>query len=52
VRYSGQPAAAVRGVRAIYLGLLFNAVIMATVTLAAVKIAHVLLGWDRNHLPG
>lgn len=48
MRYSGKPAAAVRGVRAVYLGLLFNAVIMATVTLAAVKIAHVLLGWDRT----
>jgi len=47
-RYSGRPAAAVRGVRAVYLGLVFNAVIMATVTLAAVKIAHVLLGWDRS----
>jgi Na+/proline symporter len=48
LRYSGKPAAAVRGVRAVYLGLLFNAVIMATVTLAAVKIAHVLLGWERG----
>jgi hypothetical protein len=33
LRYSGRPAAAVRGVRAIYLGLVFNAVIMATVKL-------------------
>jgi Na+/proline symporter len=48
LRYSGRPAAAVRGVRAVYLGLLFNVVIMAAVTLAAVKIAHVLLGWDRS----
>jgi len=48
IRYSGRPAAAVRGIRAVYLGLVFNAVIMATVTLAAVKIAHVLLGWDRS----
>jgi len=48
LRYSGRPAAAVRGVRAVYLGLLFNAVIMGTVTLAAVKIAHVLLGWERG----
>jgi Na+/proline symporter len=47
LRYSGRPAAVVRGFRAIYLGLLFNAVIMAAVTLAAIKIAHVLLGWDR-----
>ncbi|MEN8008721.1 MAG: Na+:solute symporter, partial [Candidatus Krumholzibacteriota bacterium] len=48
LRYSGRPAAAVRGVRAVYLGLVFNAVIMASVTLAAVKIAHVLLGWERS----
>ncbi len=48
LRYSGRPAAAVRGVRAVYLGLVFNVVIMATVTLAAVKIAHVLLGWSRG----
>ena len=48
LRYSGRPAAVVRGVRAVYLGLMYNAVIMAAVTLAAVKIAHVLLGWDRS----
>ena len=47
LRYSGRPAAFVRGFRAVYLGLLFNCVIMATVTLAAVKIANVMLGWDR-----
>jgi len=44
IRYSGTPAALVRGFRAIYLGLVFNCFIMATVTLAAVKIAGVLLG--------
>ena len=47
VRYAGKSAAAVRGFRAIYLGLFFNCVIMASVTLAAVKIANVVLGWDR-----
>jgi len=47
LRYSGRPAAFVRGFRAIYLGLFFNCAIMATVTLAAVKIANVMLGWDR-----
>ncbi len=47
LRYSGRPAAAVRGFRAIYLGLFFNIMIMATVTLAAVKIASVMLGWGR-----
>jgi solute:Na+ symporter, SSS family len=45
LRYSGRPAAMVRGFRAVYLGLFFNLVIMATVNLAAVKIANVLLGW-------
>jgi Na+/proline symporter len=45
LRYSGAPAKWVRGFRAIYLGLFFNIVIMATVNLAAAKIANVLLGW-------
>jgi SSS family solute:Na+ symporter len=45
LRYAGKPAAAVRAFRAVYLGLLFNCVIMATVNLAAAKIANVLLGW-------
>ncbi|MGE5278233.1 MAG: sodium:solute symporter family protein [Acidobacteriota bacterium] len=45
IRYSGRPAVFVRGFRAIYLGLFFNCVIMATVNLAAAKIANVVLGW-------
>ncbi len=45
LRYSGRAATWVRGFRAIYLGLFFNVVIMATVNLAAAKIANVLLGW-------
>jgi Na+/proline symporter len=45
LRYSGRAASFVRGFRAVYLGLLFNVVIMATVNLAAAKIANVLLGW-------
>jgi len=45
IRYAGKPAAMVRGFRAVYLGLFFNIVIMATVNLAAAKIANVLLGW-------
>jgi Na+/proline symporter len=45
LRYSGAPARWVRGFRAIYLGLVFNVVIMAAVNLAAAKIANVLLGW-------
>lgn len=47
LRYSGTPAVAVRGFRAIYLGLLFNCIIMATVDLAACKIANVLFGLSR-----
>jgi Na+/proline symporter len=45
LRYSGGPARWVRGFRAVYLGLFFNVVIMASVNLAAAKIANVLLGW-------
>ena len=45
IRYSGKPATFVRGFRALYLGLFFNCVIMASVNLAAAKIANVLLGW-------
>jgi SSS family solute:Na+ symporter len=47
LRYSGAPAAFLRGFRALYLGLFFNVMIMATVTLAAIKIAGVLLGLDK-----
>jgi Na+/proline symporter len=45
IRYSGRPASFVRGFRAVYLGLFFNCVILASVNLAAVKIANVVLGW-------
>lgn len=45
LRYSGRAASFVRGFRAVYLGLFFNAFIMAAVNLAAVKIANVLFGW-------
>jgi Na+/proline symporter len=45
IRYSGRAASFVRGFRAVYLGLIFNCVIMATVNLAAAKIASILLGW-------
>src|SRR5512136_1518974 len=47
IRYSGQAASVVRGFRAVYLGLLFNCMIMATVNLAACKIANVLFGLPR-----
>ena len=47
IRYSGTAARAVRGFRAIYLGLLFNCLIMASVNLAACKIAGILFGLER-----
>ena len=47
LRYSGKPAAFLRGFRAIYLGVFFNVMIMASVTLAAIKIGGVLLGVDK-----
>jgi len=47
IRYSGQAASLVRGFRALYLGLFYNCMIMATVNLAAVKIANILFGLDR-----
>jgi Na+/proline symporter len=45
IRYAGRPARFVRGFRSIYLGLFFNCIIMASVNLAAAKIANVILGW-------
>ena len=47
LRYSGKAASLVRGFRAIYLGLFFNCMIMASVNLAACKIAAILFGLDR-----
>ncbi len=47
LRYSGKAASAVRGFRAVYLGLFFNCFIMGTVTLAACKIANILFGMPR-----
>ncbi|MBK1875844.1 sodium:solute symporter family protein [Pelagicoccus mobilis] len=44
MRYSGKSAAFLRGFRALYLGLLFNVMVMATVSLAAIKIGGVMLG--------
>ena len=45
IRYSGRLAAFLRGFRAVYLGVLFNIIIMASVTLAAIKIGSVMMGW-------
>jgi Na+/proline symporter len=47
LRYSGAAASAVRGFRAVYLGLFFNCMIMASVNLATCKIAGILFGLDR-----
>ena len=47
IRYSGRAASLVRGFRAVYLGLFFNCMIMATVNLAACKIAGMLFGLER-----
>lgn len=44
LRYSGKPAAFLRGFRALYLGVIYNLVVMATVLLGAVKIGVVLFG--------
>ncbi|MBK9149960.1 MAG: Na+:solute symporter [Saprospiraceae bacterium] len=45
LRYSGKPARFLRAFRALYLGVFFNVVIMATVMLAGIKIAGILLGF-------
>ena len=47
LRYSGKPAAFLRGFRALYLGLVFNVLVMGAVSLAAVKFGEIVLG-----LPG
>jgi Na+/proline symporter len=44
LRYSGPAARFLRAFRAVYLGAFFNVMIMASVTLAAIKIGGVLLG--------
>jgi solute:Na+ symporter, SSS family len=46
LRYSGRPAAFLRGFRALYLGIFFNVIIMASVSLAAIKIGNVMLGFN------
>jgi len=48
LRYSGRPAAFLRGFRAVYLGVFFNVMIMGTVSLAAIKIGQVLLNLTRG----
>ena len=47
LRYSGKAAAFLRGFRALYLGLIFNVLVMGAVSLAAIKFGEIVLG-----LPG
>jgi len=44
LRYGGAPARFLRSFRAIYLGIIFNILAMAGVTLAAIKIGSIMLG--------
>ncbi len=46
IRYGGKMASFLRGFRSLYLGILFNCLIMGSVTLAAIKIGGVMLGLD------
>lgn len=44
LRYSGKAAQFLRGFRAVYLGIIFNILVMSVVTLAAIKIGGIMLG--------
>ena len=44
LRYSGKAAAFLRGFRALYLGLVFNVLVMGAVSLAAIKFGEIVLG--------
>ena len=44
LRYSGKAAQFLRGFRAVYLGVIFNILVMSVVTLAAIKIGGIMLG--------
>jgi len=46
LRYSGWGGKFLRGFRAVYLGVIFNVMAMAGVTLAAIKIGEIMLGLD------
>jgi solute:Na+ symporter, SSS family len=48
LRYSGRPAAFLRGFRALYLGLPINCIILGWVNLAMVKILETTLGVDKR----
>ncbi len=47
IRYSGKPAAFLRGFRALYLGIPINCIILGWVNLAMVKILTLVLGVDK-----
>jgi Na+/proline symporter len=47
LRYTGRPAALLRGFRALYLGIPINCVVMGWVNLAMAKILAVTMGYDR-----
>ena len=48
MRYSGKPAAFLRGFRALYLGLPINCIILGWVNLAMVKILIIIFGVDKK----
>jgi len=48
MRYSGKPAAFLRGFRALYLGIPINCIILGWVNLAMVKILMLILGVDKE----
>lgn len=48
IRYSGKMAAFLRGFRAIYLGAFFNIMVIASVSIALIKISGVMLGWSAS----
>jgi Na+/proline symporter len=48
MRYTGKPAAFLRGFRALYLGLLMNCLILGWVTKAMVTIVHISMGVSVN----
>jgi Na+/proline symporter len=47
IRYSGKPAAFLRGFRALYLGIFINCIILGWVNLAMVKILGLIFGIDK-----
>lgn len=47
LRYGGRPASFLRGFRSIYLGVFFNILIMASVTLAIIKYGSLMFGAEK-----